>query len=130
MNKFHFLSSFCLVLGIVFLFIGFLSGDIEAGIILILPFISGSGIFGFLGFIFILVSFFLFLFGLTSLFQDDFYKTEDSEFKTNKKPSVKGGGVVLIGPIPIIFGSSWKIAIISVILAIILIIASYFFYRS
>lgn len=33
---------------------------------------------------------------------------------------VEGGGVVIIGPIPIIFGSSQKISILLVILAIIL----------
>ena len=50
--------------------------------------------------------------------------TDEYDSEHQKKTSVKGGGVVLIGPIPIIFGSNWKIAIVMIILAIILIIVS------
>jgi len=35
---------------------------------------------------------------------------------------VKGGGVILIGPVPIIFGSDMKWASVAIILAIILIV--------
>jgi uncharacterized protein (TIGR00304 family) len=130
MNKFHFLSLISLVLGIVFLFIGILSGDVEGCIFFIMPYISGSGIFGFFGFVFIIGSIFLFLFGLTNFIEKEVYESEDSEFKPRKKKSIKAGGVVLIGPIPIIFGSSWKIALISIILAIILIFVSFFSFRT
>jgi len=130
MNKFHFLSLICLVLGIAFLFFGFLSGDVEAGIFFIIPYISGSGLFGFFGFICIIASIFIFLFGLTNFIQNDIYATKDLNIKPRKKTSIKGGGVVLIGPIPIVFGSSWKIALISIILAIILIIISFFSFRA
>ena len=40
---------------------------------------------------------------------------------------VKGGGVVLIGPIPIIFGSDMKWASIAIVLAIILIVVTLVF---
>ncbi|KYK21561.1 hypothetical protein AYK21_04640 [Thermoplasmatales archaeon SG8-52-2] len=130
MNKFHFLSLVCLFLGIVFLFIGFILGDVEAGIFFIIPYISGSGLFGFFGFVFIIASTFLFLFGLTNFIENEINEPADSELKSRKKTSIKGGGVILFGPIPIIFGSSWKIAIISIILAIILIIVSFFSFRN
>jgi uncharacterized protein (TIGR00304 family) len=39
-----------------------------------------------------------------------------------EKPRVKGGGVVMIGPIPIIFGSDPKWASIAIVLAIVLIV--------
>jgi len=130
MNKFHFLSLVCLFLGIVFLFIGFILGDVEAGIFFIIPYISGSGLFGFFGFVFIIASIFLFLFGLTNFIENEINEPADSELKSRKKTSIKGGGVILFGPIPIIFGSSWKIAIISIILAIILIIVSFFSFRN
>lgn len=42
-----------------------------------------------------------------------------------RKVDVKGGGVILIGPIPIVFGNS-KYAAISLILAIVLMILSIF----
>lgn len=130
MNKFHILSLISLVLGIVFLFIGILSGDVEAGIFFIMPYISGSGIFGFFGFVLIIASIFLFLFGLTNFIENEINDPVDSELRPRKKSSFKGGGVVLIGPIPIIFGSSWKIAVISIILAIFLIIVSFFSFRT
>lgn len=38
---------------------------------------------------------------------------------------VEGGGVVVIGPIPIVFASNTRIAIVLMILAIILIVLSY-----
>ncbi|RLF92053.1 hypothetical protein DRN50_09415 [Thermococci archaeon] len=45
-----------------------------------------------------------------------------------KKTSFKGGGVILIGPIPIVFGSNWKIVVFLMIIAILLMILfTYFF---
>jgi uncharacterized protein (TIGR00304 family) len=52
-------------------------------------------------------------------------KYEKDETISREKTSVKGGGVVLIGPIPIVFGSNWKIALVLMIIAIILIIATF-----
>jgi len=34
---------------------------------------------------------------------------------------VEAGGVIMIGPVPIIFGTSWRMAIIAIVLAIVLI---------
>lgn len=49
---------------------------------------------------------------------------------SGKTSDVKTGGVVLIGPIPIIFGSDKGIIVTAVIMAIILMILAYFlFYR-
>lgn len=45
------------------------------------------------------------------------------EDQIKKKKRVKGGGVILIGPIPIVFGDS-KYAVISLILAIVLMLLS------
>ena len=44
-----------------------------------------------------------------------------------RKPKLKGGGVIFIGPIPIIFGSDAKWAAIAIILAILLILVSLVF---
>jgi len=46
-----------------------------------------------------------------------------------KKVDVKGGGVVLIGPIPIVFGES-RFAVYALILAIVLMLLSIFFMLS
>lgn len=45
-----------------------------------------------------------------------------SSEKGEKRSEVKGGGVILIGPIPIIFGSDAKWASIAIVLAIVLIV--------
>ncbi|AXV38392.1 MAG: TIGR00304 family protein [Methanobacterium sp. BRmetb2] len=48
----------------------------------------------------------------------------------SKDETVKAGGVIMIGPIPIIFGTNKSFTIIAVIFAIILMVISYFlFYR-
>ena len=123
MNKYHLLSLIFFILGIISFTIGVLSGEVEAGFILIFPSIIGSGITAFLGFIFIFFAIILFMFGFTrATIPDEYCSDEHSKTKT----SVKGGGVVLIGPIPIIFGSNWKIALVMIILAIILIIITFF----
>ena len=46
------------------------------------------------------------------------------EYKPEPLPEkkVEGGGVILIGPIPIVFGTNWKHAVIALILTIILMI--------
>ncbi len=41
------------------------------------------------------------------------------------KGRVEGGGVIIIGPIPVVFGSNTRIALILLILAIILVVLIY-----
>lgn len=49
---------------------------------------------------------------------------------SSKTGEVKSGGVILIGPIPIIFGNDKSFTIIAVIMAIIIMVVSYIlFYR-
>jgi uncharacterized protein (TIGR00304 family) len=130
MNKFHFLSLLCFIAGISFFLLGFLHGDVESGFFIIFPFISGSGIYAAIGFILIFIAILAFMFGFTSSYEPYESTDENHEDKPRKKTSVKGGGVVLIGPIPIVFGSNWKIAAIMMIIAIILILVSCFFFRN
>jgi uncharacterized protein (TIGR00304 family) len=122
MNKFHFFSLFCLIFGLVFFYIGFLSGEVETGFFIIFPFISGSGIYAFLGFILIVIAIFLFMFSFASFNKIDEFQNDNYELKPKKKTSIKGGGIILIGPIPIVFGSNWKIAAFLMIIALIIIL--------
>ncbi len=48
--------------------------------------------------------------------------------KSAKDAEVKGGGVVMIGPIPIIFGSDTKWATIAIVLALTLLILGILYY--
>lgn len=46
--------------------------------------------------------------------------------ESKKKEKVKGGGVILIGPVPIVFGES-RYAVVALVLAILLMVLSFFF---
>ena len=129
MNKYHFLSFICFIIGIIFFILGFLQGEIKTGIFVVFPFIAGSGVYAFAGFIFIFIALLLFIFGFKTGFESDEFKIDKENSQPIKKTSIKGGGVVLIGPIPIIFGSNWKIAVFLMILAIILILVAFFTFR-
>ncbi len=50
-------------------------------------------------------------------------------YENVKEDKVKGGGVILIGPIPIVFGSDKKYALIIMILAIILMVLAILFLK-
>ena len=128
MNKLHILSLICFIVGIAFFAVGFFTGEAEGGVFVIFPFITGSGVYPLLGFIFIFIAILLFMFGFTTPIGPVELQVED-EHHPRKKTSVKGGGIVLIGPIPIVFGSNWKIAIVLMIIAIILIIVAFFAFR-
>jgi len=70
----------------------------------------------FVGFIFVFIGIVLIIAGMTS------------GTSRTKDVGVKGGGVVLIGPIPIIFGTDSESAKTVVVLAIVLVIAAYLFF--
>jgi len=129
MNKYHFLSLICFIISIILFILGFLHGELQTGIFLIFPFISGSGVYAFTGFILIFIAMLLFVFGFSTDYKSyelsDESKINQKESQPTKKMSFKGGGVVLIGPIPIVFGSNWKIAMLLMILTIILILIAF-----
>jgi len=129
MNKYNFFSLICFIIGIVFFIIGFLRGDIQTGVILVFPFLAGSGIYAFAGFIFIFIAILLFMFSFKTNVESDKLKMDQGNSQQTNKASVKGGGVVLIGPIPIIFGSNWKIAVFLMVLAIIFILVAFFTFK-
>lgn len=81
-----------------------------------------------LGILLIIIgSIFIFLEVFLNIFKEKREEPEKDEEERRKKTKTKvgGGGVVLIGPIPIIFGSDKKFLIIAVVLAIILMIISF-----
>ena len=118
MSKYHILSVFFFIIAIFFFALGIFFGDVQTGIFVVFPFIAGSGIYAFLAIIFLFVSILFYILGFV-------VKYEKNEMVNQEKTSVKGGGVVLIGPIPIVFGSNWKIAFVLMVVAIILIIVTF-----
>ena len=114
MNIFHKCAILLGILGIILLLIAAISGELEGGLFLIIPYIKGSGLYSLIG---ILCFFLMFIFFVMGLNQGSGELTQNASFEEQQtgrkqKSSVKGGGVILIGPIPIVFGSSWKIAIL------------------
>ncbi|MGC8572618.1 MAG: TIGR00304 family membrane protein [Caldisphaera sp.] len=61
------------------------------------------------------IGFILIIIGFVIIFVGAIYSSTQ---QSNQKTEV--GGVIMIGPIPIIFGSSWKAVTIAIILAIVL----------
>jgi uncharacterized protein (TIGR00304 family) len=123
MNRYELLSILVLISGISLIILGVLTGEVKGGLFLIFPFIIGSGIYATLGILLIIASFFLFIFTISTNPIDR--NTEYNPMKTNSK--IHGRGIILLGPIPIIIGSNWKITLLLITIAIIfLLIANYF----
>ena len=127
MNRYRLLSIICLIAAVVVFALGVWSGEVEVGVIVIFPYLIGSGFIAFLGFIFLFLAIITFMFSFISQIEHIDY-SEGEKFSP-RESKIKGGGVVLIGPIPIVFGSNWKIAVVLMILAIIIIVISFFILR-
>jgi uncharacterized protein (TIGR00304 family) len=129
MNRYLILAIVLAICGIVLLGYSVASGEGTAGVVVFIPVFYGSGLFAFLGVLCIMAGLFLGFFGIAKGLGEarEFEDTRESQSPQPTRPrtqkSIKGGGVVLIGPIPVIFGSDAKTAIVLVVLAIILIIA-------
>ncbi len=123
MNRYHLLSTLIFITGIFLIIVGVLSGELQGGLFLVFPFVIGSGIYATLGILLIIASFFLFMFNISTnpIDQEIEYTTK----KTNSK--IQGGGIIVLGPIPIIIGSNWKITLLLISIAIIVfLMANYY----
>lgn len=134
MNRYLILALILAICGIALIGYSVASGEGSAGVVLFIPVFYGSGLFAFLGVLCIMAAIFLVFFGFAAQMgaMEDFGSSQEPRSSQPLKPrtgkSIKGGGVVLIGPIPIIFGSDTKTAIVLVVLAIVLIIAVAFLF--
>ncbi len=126
-NRYFIASLAIFIVGIILIFIGFLLGESKAGLIFIFPVIYGNGSHAFFGIICIMISFILSAIGFFKKFEGEYegYKHEPMFEPIKKERKIEGGGIVLIGPIPIIFASNWKIAGLLIGLAIALMIMFY-----
>jgi len=127
MNRHHLLSLVLFCIGIGFLVMGMSTGEVETGIVLIFPFIMGSGIYALIGVLLIFAALILFTVGyMTRGIGEPPYPMDKEHFE-QKETKIKGGGIVLIGPIPIVFGSTWKIVVFLMALALVLILVLVWF---
>lgn len=123
MNHYHLLSILIFIAGIFLIILGVLTEEVQGGLFLVFPFVIGSGIYTTLGILLIIASFFLFMFNISTnpIDQETQYTTK----KTNSK--IQGGGIILLGPIPIIIGSNWKITLLLITIAIIFILMAKYY---
>lgn len=106
------------VLGIVLLIISVLIGESGFGWIVVFPVFFKTGLLALAGVVCILLSFFVGLLSFGSL------PRSVEKLPGSKTPPPKSGfgGVVLLGPIPIIFGSDARMAKVALIAALVAVV--------
>ena len=111
------------MIGISFIVLSILKGRAEVGLFLIFPVVFGGGLYLLLGVLFIIVSFVLPF--IISFIGNE--KSSRRDYEVEKKESEKKyGGVIFIGPIPIVFGKdksiTAKMMYIGLVIAVLLLI--------
>lgn len=101
----------CLIAGAV------TTGEAEVSLFLVFPVISGTGWMFLAGVLMIVVSFILWFVAVGAGWRDSLEEHETRP-RADRKPSY--GGVILIGPIPVVFGSNRRIALIMLMLGVVL----------
>jgi uncharacterized protein (TIGR00304 family) len=121
MRPLRILAAFVILAGVALLIYSVAIGEMQVALVLIVPVIFGGSILGVLAIGLIIAGVFVFIadsfLGARSEGEPDGLSDEGYP----SPPKIKGefGGVVFIGPIPIIFGSSKKVTIYAVILSIV-----------
>ncbi|MCD6222395.1 MAG: DUF131 domain-containing protein [Thermoplasmata archaeon] len=98
------------ILGVAFIIASFIFGEAKAGLFIIFPFIYGTGFFMLAGILLIFISMILFMFSFPLEYDGS------KEYVEERK-----GGIVMIGPIPIIIASDKNMALLLLIISIIFI---------
>ena len=82
------------------------------------------------GMILIFLGSFVFIFwSITRSIETRAVLKEEMNLSGAKSEKIKGGGVIMIGPLPIVFGTDKKYALIAIILAIVLMMLAIVFFR-
>jgi len=110
------------VAGIAVIALAVATGEARVELVLIFPVFSGSSGLFLLGVVLILLSF-ITGFALLALAQAELLKASDGSVESQDtdmtKTGTKYGGVVLIGPVPIAFGSERRIALAMLVAGIV-----------
>ncbi|MDD5474810.1 MAG: TIGR00304 family protein [Candidatus Methanoperedens sp.] len=80
------------------------------------------------GMILIMLGFFLVAAGMMRSAKES-EGLEDSAFKETGEERVKGGGVILIGPVPVVFGTDKRYALLLMVMAVVLMLLSIIFLK-
>lgn len=107
--------------GIAFLALAFARGEATLSLVVIFPVITATGPWAVLGVLLILASFVAGFFALTRRMTAPVQGAEAPEAGAPPStPERRWGGVVFLGPLPIVFGSDARVATAMLILAIVL----------
>jgi len=123
MRKWFAISAVLFVAAIALLSASVLTGESEFGLFLIFPFLIGSGLLALLGVILLFIAIFIVFMRLGGRFLRNENPDFSVSFEGEKTADKKFGGVIMLGPIPIVFGSDRKIARIMMIIGLILMVA-------
>lgn len=119
------LGHLVILIGIVCIIVDIIQGNASFSLFIIFPVIYGSGIFFLIGGLLIFIGFILTFFGFAYKFSDQEVESEETGKTEIKK---EFGGFVLIGPIPIIFGSNKKMLPYLIFILIIIVILMFLFF--
>ncbi len=102
-------------------------GQMRLALIVIFPVFYAEGLLAVLGIVLIFIGMLALLASFVTPDRPR-YASQETEIAERgqangeeRKARVRGGAVVLLGPIPIVFGSDWRMAVAAMILAILLI---------
>ena len=127
MDKYHTTIGALFIIGAILLGYSALRGEISVGVAVFIPFIVGSGVFASTGFLVLFLAIALFSLGFLkdgAITQGDLSEKHqlDTQSERYERPTIKTGGIILIGPLPIVFGSTKKMVVSLLCIAVILII--------
>ena len=126
MNKWFLIPMSLFLLGLFFLGYGIIIGEVTIGLAVFIPFIMSNGLFGFLGIICLILSMLSLFFIIPMISQNQIYQTFQTNHTIERAESSskksKIGGVIFLGPIPIVFGSNKKITRSMILVSIIILI--------
>ncbi len=116
------------LVGIAALAEGFLSGQATLSLFVIFPVVTATGPWSFLGIVLMIAGLLLFfLLGFSSLAPGALAPAAISPPETSSSPTAaparRWGGVVFLGPIPIVFGSDQKVAQWMLVVGVVLFVA-------
>src|SRR5213594_2906500 len=120
MRRISVLTLACLIGGFLVLAYGVLIGEARVYFVLVLPVIVGSGITAFAGAILLMMGFALGFLGLARFSLPEMTPETPAESPPASQPAAPAkrfGGVVFLGPIPIVFGSDPKMSKYMLVLA-------------
>lgn len=126
-NIYRYVAMLLFIAAAVLIAAGVGLGQLHIGFILIIPVIYGSGPVAILAALFVFASFLLFAFSGMHGMEGEAPTYTQREFESTREETHSGrkgkfGGVIFIGPIPIIFGSDRKIGGYMVAAAIVILI--------